>query len=50
MEEVGMRKFLILVPVAVLVLSSLAIYAGPGPAPNAGDGIPDGSGMDAPYS
>jgi len=41
-----MRKVLALLAITMLVLGGLAVYAGiaPGPAPNAGDGTPDGSG------
>ena len=46
-----MRRLLVLVLAVVFAVSGMmAVYAGivPGPAPNSGDGIPDGSGMDAP--
>ena len=42
-----MKKGVALLMVVMLVLGGLAVYAGPGPAPNAGDGIPDGSGFDS---
>ena len=44
-----MKKMTVLVAALALVLavgSLLAIYAGPGPAPNSGDGVSDGSGFD----
>jgi len=44
-----MRRLLVLVMVLTLVLAAgamTAVYGGPGPAPNSGDGIPDGSGFD----
>jgi len=44
-----MRKFLAFLAVIVLALSAVAMAAGngyDGPAPNAGDGVPDGSGFD----
>ena len=44
-----MRKFLALLTVVVLALSVAAMAAGnghDGPAPNAGDGVSDGSGFD----
>jgi len=44
-----MRRLMVLVLALVFVVGGMmAVYAGPGPAPNSGDGIPDGSGMDAP--
>jgi len=48
-EEVEMRKFLVVVAVLVLALSAAAMAVGnghDGPAPNAGNGVPDGSGFD----
>jgi len=42
-----MRRLVALLAVAALVLGVVAAYAGPGPAPNSGDGVPDGSGFDA---
>lgn len=44
-----MRRILVLLAVIGLVLSAAAMAAGngnDGPAPNAGDGVPDGSGFD----
>ena len=42
-----MRRLLVLVLALVFAVSGmLAVYAGPGPAPNSGDGIPDGSGWE----
>lgn len=47
-----MRRWVALLAAVMLVLGALAVYAGPepgpGPAPNAGDGIPDGSGFVTP--
>ncbi|MCK4994553.1 MAG: hypothetical protein KAS13_05855 [Candidatus Omnitrophica bacterium] len=44
-----MRKFLIIVLLMTFVLVNIGIiFAGPGPAPNFGEGISDGSGMDSP--
>jgi len=43
-----MKKRLVLLIAVALVFSVLAgivVSAGPGPAPNAGDGVPDGSGF-----
>ena len=42
-----MRRLLTVLVVATLVLGGLAVWAGvsPGPAPNSGDGTPDGSGF-----
>ena len=44
-----MRRFFAFLAVILLVLSAVAVAAGnghDGPAPNAGDGVPDGSGFD----
>ncbi|MGB2983652.1 MAG: hypothetical protein WBC63_07325 [Candidatus Bipolaricaulia bacterium] len=44
-----MRRLLVLLLAATLVFAvggMMAVYGGPGPAPNSGDGIPDGSGFD----
>jgi hypothetical protein len=43
-----MRRLIALMVVLLLVLAGLAAYAGPGPAPNSGDGVPDGSGYETP--
>ena len=44
------RVVAVVVVAATLVLSLAGVaFAGRGPAPNAGDGIPDGSGFDGPY-
>ncbi len=41
-----MRKLLALLMVTMLLLGGLAAFAGPGPAPNSGDGVSDGSGYE----
>ncbi len=40
-----------MIGIAALLTMSLAApaIAGPGPAPNAGDGVSDGSGLEAPF-
>ena len=46
-----MRKMMVLLVALMLVFASGAMIvatAGPGPAPNSHDGIPDGSGWDTP--
>ena len=43
-----MKKLAFWLLVAVLVLGTVAVQAGPGPAPNSGDGVTDGSGFDVP--
>ena len=45
-----MRRWVALLAAVMLVLGALVAYAGsePGPAPDAGDGIPDGSGFVTP--
>jgi len=44
------RAIVICALVSLLALGLTApALAGPGPAPNAGDCIPDGSGLDAPF-
>ncbi|MBA3036413.1 MAG: hypothetical protein FP814_07965 [Desulfobacterium sp.] len=61
-KEYIMKKLFILLAVLALTFSSMAIASdfgqndvrtsasGPnGPAPNSGDGIPDGSGNDSPF-
>ena len=49
MEEVVMKKWITLLTVLfVLSLAAGSAFAGHGPAPNSGDGISDGSGMDSP--
>ena len=46
-----MKKYLMIFVVLALVgLSFAPVNAGPGPAPNSGDGIPDGSGWPVPPS
>lgn len=44
------RRTVALIAMAVLLTLSMvgAAFAGPGPAPNSGDCISDGSGLDAP--
>ncbi len=44
------RRTILLIAMAVLLTVSMvgAAFAGPGPAPNSGDCISDGSGFDAP--
>lgn len=39
-----MKRLLVLL--LALVFAGCAVYAGPGAAPNSGDGIPDGSGFE----
>jgi len=41
-----MKRWFALLAVGILMLGVIAAYAGPGAAPNAGDGVPDGSGFD----
>jgi len=50
------KRVMALILVTVLIMMSLATIAvaapasaPPGPAPNAGDGVPDGSGLEAPF-
>lgn len=44
-----MKKWIMAIVVALcLGLTFGPVSAGPGPAPNSGDGIPDGSGFPAP--
>lgn len=40
-----------MIAVAALLTMSLVApaFAGPGPAPRAGDGVPDGSGLESPF-
>ena len=46
-----MKKWaIILAALAVIGASFGTVNAGPGPAPNSGDGIPDGSGFPSPPS
>ena len=45
-----MRRWVALLAAVMLVLGALAVHAGVGPAPNAGDGISDGSGLETPPS
>jgi len=46
-----MKKWLIVIVVAMILGLTLGtVNAGSGPAPNSGDGIPDGSGFPAPPS
>jgi len=41
-----MRRLLVLILALVFAMSGLmAVYAGPGPAPNSNDGVSDGSGF-----
>jgi hypothetical protein len=48
-----MKRTTLLLMVAMVIgslgIAGTAVANGMGPAPNAGDGIPDGSGNDAPY-
>jgi len=50
-KEEGMKKIIVLILVVVFLLFSFGsvIIAAPGPAPNSGDGVPEGSGLDAPF-
>ena len=48
-----MKKWIILIAMLVFIglpLTSTHAGSAPGPAPNSGDGIPDGSGFDGPPS
>ena len=46
-----MKKWIMVIVVAVFLgLAFGPVNASPGPAPNSGDGIPDGSGFPAPPS
>jgi hypothetical protein len=50
-ENGKMKKWLIVIVVAMILgLTFSPVNAGSGPAPNSGDGIPDGSGFPAPPS
>ena len=49
-KEEGMKKIIVLILVVFLLFSfGSVIIAAPGPAPNSGDGVPEGSGLDAPF-
>jgi len=49
--DLTMKKWaIILAALAVIGASFGTVNAGPGPAPNSGDGIPDGSGFPSPPS
>ncbi|UCF09340.1 MAG: hypothetical protein JSW65_04565 [Candidatus Bipolaricaulota bacterium] len=43
-----MLASLLMVVFLFAATATLAVYGGPGPAPNSGDGIPDGSGFVVP--
>lgn len=50
MKRIVFVSLLVVVSLFATGLSLALAAAGPnGPAPNSGDGIPDGSGLDAPY-
>jgi len=45
-----MRKLFVLITVVILVLVTAGTaLAANGPAPQSGDGVPDGSGLDSPF-
>jgi len=48
-----MKKFIVLILIAVFLMISFGCTTiannTPGPAPNSGDGVSDGSGLDAPF-
>ena len=53
-KEENMKKFIILILIAVFLMISFGCTTvtnntPPGPAPNSGDGVSDGSGLDAPF-
>ena len=52
-EEAGMKRFFTILTLILFLLAAAGMafaqdFGHAGPAPNAGDGIPDGSGFDSP--
>jgi len=45
-----MRRILVLLLAVALLCTGgvMVVHGGPGPAPNSGDGVPDGSGFESP--